>query len=101
MPMKQWYRYSRRMENLPPLSHGCGCTGVTNEADVTRCGCWAHMRRKWRDTMPEGATMENSKANGRNPYQYLLWVLSSMPYLDKNPSAENLEALMPWNMNGI
>ena len=30
--------------------------------EVTLCGCWAHMRRKWREAMPKGATTENSKA---------------------------------------
>ena len=30
--------------------------------NVTRCGCWAHMRRAWRDAMPKGATTGNSKA---------------------------------------
>jgi transposase len=30
--------------------------------DVTRCGCWAHTRRKWREAMPKGATKETSKA---------------------------------------
>lgn len=30
--------------------------------NVTRCGCWAHMRREWRDAMPKGATTKNSKA---------------------------------------
>ena len=29
---------------------------------VTRCGCWAHARRKWREAMPRGATKETSKA---------------------------------------
>jgi len=29
---------------------------------VTRCGCWAHARRKWREAMPKGATKETSKA---------------------------------------
>lgn len=211
------------------LNHFSGClvtdgyAGYNKVADVTRCGCWAHMRRKWREAMPKGATMANSKAaigynycnklsalekkfkemssnlrktarqvkaeplvdeyfwwlktldathgsklaeaityaknqegylraflnhgeveisnnfaenairpfavgrknwlfcdsmkgadssaivytmtetakvNGQNPYQYLLWVLSSMPYL-KNPSAEKLDALMPWNMTEL
>ena len=27
-----------------------------------RAGCWAHMRRKWFEAMPKGATIENSKA---------------------------------------
>src|SRR5699024_9434775 len=25
-------------------------------------GCWAHARRKWRDAMPDGATVKTSKA---------------------------------------
>jgi len=29
---------------------------------VTRCGCWAHARRKWREAMPRGATKETSQA---------------------------------------
>ena len=29
---------------------------------ASRCGCWAHMRRKWREAMPKGATTANSKA---------------------------------------
>ena len=29
---------------------------------VTHCGCWAHARRKWREAMPEGATVKTSKA---------------------------------------
>ena len=29
---------------------------------VTHCGCWAHARRKWREAMPDGATVKTSKA---------------------------------------
>ena len=36
--------------------------GYNQVEGVTRCGCWAHMRRKWREAMPPGATKENSKA---------------------------------------
>ena len=39
-----------------------GYSGYDRVEGVTRCGCWAHMRRKWRDAMPKGATMETSKA---------------------------------------
>lgn len=46
--------------------HGClvtdGYSGYEQVKDVTRCGCWAHMRRKWRDAMPKGATMQTSQA---------------------------------------
>ena len=39
-----------------------GYAGYNAVENVTRCGCWAHMRRAWRDAMPKGATTENSKA---------------------------------------
>ena len=46
--------------------HGClvtdGYGGYEQVEDVTRCGCWAHMRRKWREAIPKGATMETSQA---------------------------------------
>jgi len=29
---------------------------------VTHCGCWVHTRRKWREAMPESATVKTSKA---------------------------------------
>jgi len=35
---------------------------MINVDDVTRFGCWAHVRRKWREAMPRGATKETSKA---------------------------------------
>ena len=46
--------------------HGClvtdGYSGYDQVEGVTRCGCWAHMRRKWREAMPKGATMQTSQA---------------------------------------
>lgn len=39
-----------------------GYAGYNAVDNVTRYGCWAHMRRAWRDAMPKGATIENSKA---------------------------------------
>ena len=39
-----------------------GYAGYNAVENVTQCGCWAHMCRAWRDVMPKGATMENSKA---------------------------------------
>ncbi len=33
-----------------------------NHTGAVRCGCWAHMRRKWREAMPKGATTAISKA---------------------------------------
>lgn len=41
--------------------------------------------------------VETAKANGLAPYDYLLNVLSAMPYLGKNPTPEELDRLMPWS----
>lgn len=37
-------------------------SGYNQVVNVTHCGCWAHVRRKWREAMPEGATVKTSKA---------------------------------------
>ena len=39
-----------------------GYAGYAQVTGATRCGCWAHMRRKWREAMPKGATTATSKA---------------------------------------
>ena len=41
--------------------------------------------------------VETAKANGLDPYDYLLLVLAMLPYLGKNPSHEEREKLMPWH----
>ena len=39
-----------------------GYAGYGQVTGAKRCGCWAHMRRKWREAMPKGATPATSKA---------------------------------------
>lgn len=39
-----------------------GYSGYNQVSKVTHCGCWAHMRRKWREAMPDGATVKTSKS---------------------------------------
>lgn len=39
-----------------------GYSGYTKVASVTRCGCWAHLRRKFQDAMPRDGTIEGSSA---------------------------------------
>ena len=39
-----------------------GYSGYNQVQKVTHCGCWAHMKRKWREAMPDGATVKTSKA---------------------------------------
>jgi hypothetical protein len=41
--------------------------------------------------------VETAKANGIEPYGYLLLVLSMLSYLGKSPTHEELEKLMPWH----
>jgi transposase len=66
------------------------------------CGA-PHERKAWlfSDT-PKGAyassvhysMIETAKANGLEPYAYLVHVLNKLPYAD---TVEKLEALLPWN----
>ncbi len=39
-----------------------GYAGYGRVSGAVHCGCWAHMRRKWREAMPKGATPATSKA---------------------------------------
>ena len=39
-----------------------GFSGYGLLKENLRAGCWAHMRRKWFEAMPKGATIDNSKA---------------------------------------
>lgn len=41
--------------------------------------------------------VEAAKANRIDPYDYLLRILSLLPYFGKSPSHEQLETLMPWH----
>ncbi len=41
--------------------------------------------------------VEGAKVNGIKPYEYLLLVLSMLPYLGKSPTHEELEKLMSWH----
>ena len=41
--------------------------------------------------------METAKANGLDPYEYLLYALSDLPYYGKSTSHEMLETAMPWS----
>ena len=43
------------------------------------------------------SVVETAKANGIDPYNYLLYVLSVLPYYGKSLSHELLEAQMPWS----
>ena len=59
-------RSGKRAESFLRGFTGClvtdGYVGYNLVKDVTHCGCWAHARRKWREAMPDGATVKTSKA---------------------------------------
>ncbi len=41
--------------------------------------------------------VETAKANEIEPYSYLLYVLSTLPYIGTNPSNAERDHYMPWN----
>ena len=59
-------RSGKRPESFLNGFTGClvtdGYAGYNQVQKVTHCGCWAHARRKWREAMPDGATVKTSKA---------------------------------------
>ena len=59
-------RSGKHAERFLKGFNGClvtdGYQGYNQVKDVVRCGCWAHMRRKWREAMPKDATTKTSKA---------------------------------------
>ena len=70
-----WYESSRKGACATNLLNGfagilvCdGYSGYDLVNEVIRAGCWAHMRRKWLEAMPRGATVLNSK--GAVGYDY-------------------------------
>ena len=59
-------RSGKRPESFLKGFTGClvtdGYAGYNQVQKVIHCGCWAHARRKWREAMPDGATVKTSKA---------------------------------------
>lgn len=59
-------RSGKRPESFLRGFTGClvtdGYSGYNQVQKVIHCGCWAHMKRKWREAMPDGATIQTSKA---------------------------------------
>ena len=72
-------RSGKRPENFLRGFTGClvtdGYAGYNHVKDVIHCGCWAHMKRKWREAMPDGATVKTSKAAIGFQYCNKLFVL--------------------------
>ena len=63
------YRDSRKGECAKEFLNGFhgvlvtdGYSGYNKVPEVTRAGCWAHMRRKWHEAMPKGEAGQKSLA---------------------------------------
>ena len=63
------YRDSRKGECAKEFLEGFhgvlvtdGYSGYNKVPEVTRAGCWAHMRRKWHEAMPKGEVGQKSLA---------------------------------------
>ena len=63
-----------------------GYSGYGVIGEIIRAGCWAHMRRKWLEVMPKGATVENSKA--AKGYEFCGRIFDVERKLEELPDAE-------------
>ena len=67
-----------------------GYSGYNAVGDITRAGCWAHMRRKWHEAMPKGATPLNSKA--AIGMEYCTKLFEAEREIEQLPDSGRLEA---------
>ena len=67
-----------------------GYSGYNAVGDITRAGCWAHMRRKWHEAMPKDATLTNSKA--AVGMDYCTKLFEAERGIEHLPDSERLEA---------
>ena len=93
--LKYWAELSRYIKN--------GAWPIDNNLAENAIRPFVIGRKAWLfSNSQRGATasanlyslIETAKANGREPYQYLSWMLNKLP----STSAESIEDLMPWNM---
>ncbi len=57
----RWDKVAQEMlEGFSGCLQTDGYSGYNSVEDVTRVGCWAHVRRKWVDCFPNGVPAENS-----------------------------------------
>ncbi len=50
--------------------HSDGYSGYNKVTDVTRCGCWAHLRRKFVEAVPKGKASGSGKTNAEIGIDY-------------------------------
>jgi len=61
-PTRSSQHARRFLEGFSGYLQTDGYSGYNVVPDVTHCGCWAHMQRKWEEAIPTGIDAKNSKA---------------------------------------
>lgn len=61
-PTRSGQHARRFLEGFSGYLQTDGYNGYNVVPNVTHCGCWAHLQRKFHEAMPKGADMKNSKA---------------------------------------
>ncbi len=74
------------LEGFKGILQTDGYSGYEVIGEIIRAGCWAHMRRKWLEAMPKGATVENSKA--AKGYEFCGRIFDVERKLEDLPDAE-------------
>ncbi len=74
------------LEGFKGILQTDGYSGYGVIGEIIRAGCWAHMRRKWLEAMPKGATVENSKA--AKGYEFCGRIFDVERNLEDLPDAE-------------
>ena len=93
-----------RAQNWAMVVQECSNSGISNREFCRQRGTsektYYYWLRKLRSQMTEASStqlVQLESAYGIDPYEYLLLVLSMLPYLGESPAHEELEKLMPWN----
>jgi len=61
-PSRSGEHAKRFLEGFHGWMQTDGYSGYNKVLDVTRCGCWAHQRRKLQESMPKNGSVEGSTA---------------------------------------
>ena len=61
-PTRSGEHARRFLEGFHGFLQTDGYSGYNKVPEVTRCGCWAHQRRKYEEAMPKTGTVEGSAA---------------------------------------
>lgn len=61
-PTRSGEHARRFLEGFHGYLQSDGYSGYNKVLNVTRCGCWAHLRRRYQDAMPKNGVIEGSTA---------------------------------------